>query len=157
MTIITRNEAKAQGLLRYFTGKPCKHGHTVERFVRQHECVECSRLRCERWRSANPAILKKLKSEWRLNNMQAVRLQRRAYYAEKTGLILSLNAKRRATLLQASELADWDNIKLIYETCPKGYHVDHIVPLQGKNVCGLHVSWNLQHLTAFENLSKGNR
>jgi hypothetical protein len=58
---------------------------------------------------------------------------------------------------QMPSWADEQKIKDIYANRPSGYHVDHILPLQGKLVCGLHVENNLQYLTSKENFSKHNK
>jgi len=73
------------------------------------------------------------------------------------GLVNSYDAKRRSAKLQRTPAwADLEAIKKIYAECPEGMHVDHIVPLQGELVSGLHVENNLQYLTPSENASKNN-
>lgn len=67
-------------------------------------------------------------------------------------------SKRRSAKIQRT--VPWSNLKEIgnfYKACPKGFEVDHIIPLQGNNVSGLHVLNNLQYLTKSQNSSKGNR
>jgi len=53
--------------------------------------------------------------------------------------------------------ADLEAIKQFYINCPDGMTVDHIIPLRGKNVSGLHVVENLQYLTPLENSRKYNK
>jgi hypothetical protein len=50
--ILSRNEAIALGLKRYFTGEPCNHGHIAERNVQSRRCQECAREMPRRWRAA---------------------------------------------------------------------------------------------------------
>lgn len=90
-------------------------------------------------------VKRKAGRKWQENN--------KAYGASKS-------AERRARKLQATPAwADMDLIKRYYDTAATmcDYHVDHIIPLQGKNVCGLHVENNLQLLPARLNESKGNK
>lgn len=78
---------------------------------------------------------------------------------------LAYCAKRRAEKLDATPT--WANHKTITgiyaESAQRSaedgvkYHVDHIVPLKGQNVCGLHCESNLQILTARENILKSNK
>lgn len=52
---------------------------------------------------------------------------------------------------------DLTAIRKFYNDCPEGYHVDHIIPLRGKYVSGLHTLANLQYLSIEDNLLKGNK
>lgn len=84
----------------------------------------------------------------------------RKYKATERGLLMhrAKEARRRAKKLQATPpWADQEKISKVYQNCPPGMEVDHIIPLQGKTVCGLHVDYNLQYLTESENCKKSNK
>lgn len=67
------------------------------------------------------------------------------------------NNKRRIGIKNATLKGFEDQIMKIYEECPEGYSVDHIIPINNDLVCGLNVPWNLQYLTLSENISKSNK
>jgi hypothetical protein len=103
---------------------------------------------------ANKERYRVLNKKWRESNKDRIK----EYCEKNRHIFAAYAAKRRAIKLQATP--NWANlitIKQIYETCPDGYHVDHIVPLQNPLVCGLHCEFNLQHLPALENLTKSNK
>lgn len=67
-------------------------------------------------------------------------------------------AARRAHLKRATPpWADLKAIENFYRNRPPGYHVDHIIPLNGRDISGLHIIENLQYLPAIENLRKSNK
>lgn len=173
MQIITRAEARAQGKARYFTGKPCRYGHLDERFTRDSKCLTCSRQHSAKSRSKHISARRAADREYASKNSEKRRLYAEKYRAanqEKLAIqnrvwVIQNPEKRRelhrryhAAKVQATPT--WVNrreLEYFYLNRPEGMEVDHIVPLQGENVCGLHVPWNLQYLSPLENAAKGNR
>jgi 5-methylcytosine-specific restriction endonuclease McrA len=113
---------------------------------------------------------KKLKQRIRRLNPDVVKQERlhAAEYAKANPEKFAMKTrKRKVAKLQRTPF--WFNsgqefeMECIYKYCAAlrsvglDYEVDHIVPMQGKTVSGLHVPWNLQILTASENAAKGNR
>ena len=98
------------------------------------------------WQKNNREHARSLAYEWRNKN-------RDKYLAS---IKHSCTVRKRLLGSQAISKNYSKEIREIYKNCPDGHHVDHIVPLRGKLVNGLHVPWNLQYLPAAENLYKAN-
>ena len=107
------------------------------------------------------SCLNKLK-EYRQKNSSKIKSRVDKYYENKKSEYLARCRLRQTRLIQKTPLwADIDAIKDIYaerELISREtgilHHVDHIIPLQGKTVSGLHVENNLQIIPAKINLSK---
>jgi 5-methylcytosine-specific restriction endonuclease McrA len=102
---------------------------------------------------ADPVARKRINRTWRVKN---------------PGKSNAITAKRTASKLGATPAwlvaEDYERIAALYTEAARltretgvVHHVDHVIPLQGKRVSGLHVPWNLQILTAVENMKKGNK
>jgi hypothetical protein len=104
-------------------------------------CRECDRKRVREWAESNAERYKA--------SAAAGWAQR---YAAKQQRTIQLTAEHKQQL------------KEIYAECrernrnsPRAWHVDHIVPLNGKTVSGLHVPWNLQIIPGSANVRKSNK
>lgn len=135
----------------------------------------------KQYRKDNPEKVKELGKAWAKQNPEKIKaygqkavkawLERNPeypsnFYKANKERYIAASARRRAA--QESATPSWLTavdkamIQEMYDVSEARYiqtgikhHVDHIVPINGKNVAGMHVPWNLQVITAHENLSKG--
>lgn len=125
--------------------------------------------RSRNFKKENTAEYAKYMKQYRQDKALEIKIKNKQWVEANRGVKNSQNAKRKAQKLQACpkwlskvQLAE---IKDMYKQAKelesiffnRKFHVDHIVPLQGENVSGLHVPWNLQLLTAEENIAKHNK
>lgn len=150
-------------------------------------CKECSKVARKEWYDKNAEAEKakamqyhyenyeknketKIKNshEWQKNNRERYReIAKRCYEKTKhkkfAWQALARAAKRNAVPKWINEELKQEIQKFYIEARSKtketgiNYEVDHIVPLMGENVCGLHVPWNLRVITAHENRVKRNK
>ena len=159
----------------------CRATKPVERFSeRQSWCKDCinaySKKHYQRrrphvlalkvsYRASNKDKISKLNAEWRERNLDRQRDYLRAYRQAKRGKINSLEARRHAAKLKATP--KWANLKHIERIYTKAKRisketgvrqsVDHIYPLRGKTVSGLHVPENLRIIPLVDNCKKRNK
>lgn len=176
MGIITRKHAQERDEALYFTGKPCKRGHVSQRRVSNWICVACGRENdvsekkrktgrdyyhnnseamnryATAYQKSNPDKTKATMKRWRDGNRGIANFHFRMYVIRKMhrtpAWLTELDKFIMSEIYQKSK-------DLSVSTGVK-HHVDHIIPLNGELVSGLHVPSNLQILTAYDNLSKGN-
>jgi hypothetical protein len=148
-----RAEALAKGSQTYDTGKPCKHGHFSPRYVSTHACIECQKAIGQAWAQANA---------------EKMRQSNKKQYTKSPDKTNARYAKRRAAKKQATpkwvgegELFFLQEAYALAKEREKifgfKWEVDHIVPLNSKVVCGLHVPKNLRVVPHMVNRIKGNK
>jgi hypothetical protein len=114
--------------------------------------------RVREWYEQNKERASERHKQYYAENREKIEAQKKKAREENPGARAAWTAKARSLReKRVPKWADLKEIKTIYDSCPEGYHVDHIIPLIGKNVSGLHVANNLQYLTPEENLRKGNK
>lgn len=134
------------------------------------------KIQSREWYKKNKDKRNASQKAYRVNNKEKVNKYNKAFYHENIeyyreylrnwskdhkGYVRHKANMRRASKLQATprwlSTEQKKAIRAIYENCPADHHVDHIIPLKGEAVSGLHVPWNLQYLSAESNLRKSNK
>jgi len=142
-----RKEARNQGLKIYKAASACKRKHITFKYVISGGCVDCAKIKGK----------EATKRQAERNFQKRVETKRKKKFEHSEWLRQKGAYKRQERLRQATpKWTDTEKIKEIYQNRPEGMHVDHIIPIAGENVSGLHVSWNLQYLDAEENIRKHN-
>jgi hypothetical protein len=139
--------------------------------------LEKHREYTRKWKAANKKRLREYRAKWyaehkdaELSNMAIWRQENAPRVAEYTIRYVETHKPQRTAIQMKRHTAkmqrtpswltseDYEVIKQVYvEAAALGYEVDHIYPLQGKTVSGLHVPWNLQAIPKALNRSKYNR
>ena len=158
--------------------KHCKYCNTTKplsefykkksgKFGVKAECKSCSSIyEKQRWQNNKYIYNKELKKEyskqWYIKNKESNLIKCRIWSQNNLDKKRIYRANRRAKILKATPL--WANKNIINAIYQKAYliskqsgiqyEVDHIIPLQGKNVCGLHNEFNLQIITMTTNRQK---
>ena len=133
--------------------------------VKRLRCKSCSKLAIKKWRKENPEKSALCNARSRKKNIEnALRLVREYKKRNPEKCRAWSNARQRRVRNFIPAWADMKKIEAIYEEASRltketgiPHEVDHIVPLNGKTVSGLHVEGNLQILMADENRRKSNK
>ena len=143
---------------RSYACKTCNSSRVKEYFD-QGDNREKQKERTKQYYKDNKPKLQEYYKKYNEDNAEQVAAQKLAWANTPEGRAKRnhANAKYRAAKLKRTpSWADLDAIQEFYFNCPEGYEVDHIIPLQGEKVSGLHTLENLQYLTQYENRSKNN-
>lgn len=148
-----RERLKARASAAYYADRE-KKKEAARAYHAKHRATILARVAA--WKRANKGKVNELNTKWRNSNRGKMKQFRHNWNVRNPHRLAAIKARRIFVEQQATpRWVDQSALEMIYTNCPDGHQVDHIVPLCGKNVTGLHVPWNLQYLPALENARKG--